>query len=35
MPRAGLTREKVIEAAAQLANEHGLSYVTITTIAEH
>lgn len=35
MPRAGLTREKVIEAAVQLANEHGLSYVTITTIAEH
>ncbi len=35
MPRAGLTREKVIEAAARLANENGLGYVTISTLAAH
>lgn len=35
MPRIGLTREKVIEQAAMLANEKGLAYVTITTLAAH
>ena len=35
MPRAGLTRQKVIEKAAQLANEKGLAYVTITTLADY
>ena len=33
MPRIGLSREKVIEQAAALANEKGLEYVTITTLA--
>ena len=35
MPRAGLTRQKVMEKAAQLANEKGLAYVTITTLADY
>lgn len=35
MPRIGLSREKVIEQAAMLANEKGLKYVTITTLADH
>lgn len=35
MPRVGLTREKVIEKAAELANEKGLSYVTVTTLSDY
>lgn len=35
MPRIGLSREKVIEQAAALANEKGLEYVTITTLADY
>lgn len=35
MPRIGLTRDKVIRTAAKLANERGLSAVTITTLAEY
>lgn len=35
MPRIGLTREKVIEQAAALANEKGLNAVTITTLSEY
>ena len=35
MPRIGLSREKVIEQAATLANEKGLEYVTITTLADY
>lgn len=35
MPRIGLTRDKVIRTAAMLANERGLSAVTITTLAEY
>ena len=35
MPRAGLTREKVIEKAAELADERGIDGVTITTLAEY
>ncbi len=35
MPRAGLTKDKIIEKAAQLANEKGLAYVTVTTLAEY
>ncbi|MDO4468012.1 MAG: WHG domain-containing protein [Bacillota bacterium] len=35
MPRKGLTREIVIEQAAQLANAKGLKNVTITSLAEH
>lgn len=35
MPRIGLSREKVIERAATLANEKGLEYVTITTLADY
>lgn len=34
MPRIGLTHEKVIEEAANLANKKGLSYVTISSLAE-
>lgn len=34
MPRIGLTHEKVIENAANLANKKGLSYVTISSLAE-
>ena len=33
--RIGLSREKVIEQAAALANEKGLEYVTITTLADY
>lgn len=35
MPRVGLTREKVIEKAAELANERGIEAVTITTLSQH
>lgn len=35
MPRVGLTREKVIERAAELANEKGIEAVTITTLAQY
>lgn len=35
MPRIGLSREKVIEQAATLANEKGLEHVTITTLADY
>jgi len=35
MPRAGLTKEKVIEKAAGLANEKGLSSVTVTSLSEY
>ena len=30
MPRTGLSKEEIIQKAAQLANEKGLSYVTVT-----
>ena len=35
MSRAGLTKQKVIEKAAELANQKGLSYVTVTTLSEY
>lgn len=35
MSRVGLTREKVIERAAELANEKGIEAVTITTLAQY
>ena len=35
MPRAGLTKEKVIEKAAGLAHEKGLSSVTVTSLSEY
>ena len=35
MSRKGLSREKVIEQAAKLANEKGLKNVTIATLAEY
>lgn len=35
MSKRGLSREKVIESAAQLANEKGLKYVTIATLADY
>lgn len=35
MARAGLDEKKVIEKAAQLANEKGMSYVTMKTLAEY
>ena len=35
MPRTGLTKEEIIEKAATLANENGLSYLTVTTLSEY
>lgn len=35
MPRTGLSKEEIIEKAAMLANEKGLSYLTVTSLAEH
>ena len=35
MPRTGLTKEEIIEKAAALANEKGLSYLTVTTLSEY
>ena len=35
MPRTGLSREEIIEKAAALANEKGLSYLTVTTLSEY
>ena len=35
MSRTGLTKEEVIRKAAILANEKGLSYITITTLSEY
>lgn len=35
MPRTGLSKEKIIEKAAELANEKGLSYLSVTTLADY
>ena len=35
MPRTGLSKEEIIEKAAALANEKGLSYLTVTTLSEY
>ncbi len=35
MPRTGLSKEKIIEKAAELANERGLSYLSVTTLADY
>lgn len=35
MPRVGLTREILVEKAAQVANEQGISNVNIKTLAEY
>lgn len=35
MPRTGLSKEEIVEKAAMLANEKGLSYLSITTLAEY
>lgn len=35
MPRTGLSKEEIIQKAAQLANEKGLSYVTVTTLSNY
>lgn len=35
MPRTGLSKKEIIEKAAQLANERGLSYLTVTTLSEY
>ena len=35
MPRTGLPKEEIIQKAAQLANEKGLSYVTVTTLSNY
>lgn len=35
MPRTGLSKEKIIEKAAELANEKGLSYLTVTTLSDY
>jgi AcrR family transcriptional regulator len=34
MPRAGLDRARVVQAAAELADEHGLPALTLATLAE-
>ena len=34
MPRTGLSKEEITEVAVKLANENGLSYLSITTLAE-
>lgn len=35
MPRTGLSKEEIIEKAAELANERGLSYLSVTTLADY
>ena len=35
MPRAGLTRERLIEAAANFADEYGLGALTLAALARH
>ncbi len=35
MPRTGLSKDKIVEKAAELANEKGLSYLTVTTLSEY
>ena len=35
MPRTGLSKEEIIEKAATLANEKGLSYLSVTTLSEY
>ena len=35
MPRTGLSKDEIIEKAALLANEKGLSYLTVTTLSEY
>lgn len=35
MPRTGLSKEEIIKRAAMLANEKGLSYLSVTTISEY
>lgn len=34
MPRTGLSKDDITEVAVKLANENGLSYLSITTLAE-
>ena len=34
MPRTGLSKDDITEVAVKLANEKGLSYLSITTLAE-
>ncbi len=34
MPRTGLSKEEITEKAAALANEKGLSYLSVTTLAD-
>lgn len=35
MPRAGITRERLIEAAAAFADEHGFGALTLAALARH
>lgn len=35
MPRTGLSKNEIIEKAAELANERGLSYLSVTTLADY
>lgn len=35
MPRTGLSKEEIVAKAAELANERGLSYLSVTTLADH
>lgn len=35
MPRTGLSKGEIIEKAAELANEKGLSYLSVTTLADY
>lgn len=35
MPRTGLSKEEIIKKTAELANERGLSYLSVTTLADY
>lgn len=35
MPRTGLSKEEIVKKAAELANERGLSYLSVTTLSEY
>lgn len=35
MPRTGLSKEEIIEKAAELANEKRLSYLSVTTLTDY
>lgn len=35
MPRTGLSKEEIIEKAAELVNEKRLSYLSVTTLTDY